>query len=117
MMLMRLKRDLTMAEAARGPGGSRVDLLVVADMVERGALVLDVGPSSALCLYCSTIIPALSGRRNPSDRITTAGPQITACTQYGGWNQTSVRSAPPATIAPTMRMTNTAGPSPASKRE
>ena len=42
-MLMRLKRDLTMAEAARRPGGSRVDLLVVADMVERGARVLDVG--------------------------------------------------------------------------
>jgi methionine biosynthesis protein MetW len=43
MMLSRLKYDLTMAEAARGPGGSRVDLLVVADMVEHGARVLDVG--------------------------------------------------------------------------
>src|SRR5262249_11943528 len=32
-----------MAEAARAPGGSRVDLLVVADMVRRGARVLDVG--------------------------------------------------------------------------
>src|ERR1700748_2453400 len=42
-MLMRLKHDLTMAEAARGAGGSRVDLLVVADMVEPGARVLDVG--------------------------------------------------------------------------
>ena len=42
-MLMRLKHDLTMAEAARSPGGSRVDLLVVADMVEHGARVLDVG--------------------------------------------------------------------------
>ena len=42
-MLSRLKYDLTMADAARGPGGSRVDLLVVADMVERGARVLDVG--------------------------------------------------------------------------
>jgi methionine biosynthesis protein MetW len=42
-MLSRLKRDLTMADAARGPGGSRVDLLFVADMVERGARVLDVG--------------------------------------------------------------------------
>ena len=39
----RLKRDLTMAEAARTPGGARVDLLVVADMVEHGAKVLDVG--------------------------------------------------------------------------
>ena len=42
-MLTRLKHDLTMAEAARSPSGSRVDLLVVADMVERGARVLDVG--------------------------------------------------------------------------
>src|ERR1700680_778918 len=42
-MLTRLKRDLTMADAARGPGGGRVDLLFVADMVERGAKVLDVG--------------------------------------------------------------------------
>jgi methionine biosynthesis protein MetW len=43
MMLSRLKHDLTMAEAARMPGGSRVDLVVVADMVEHGAKVLDVG--------------------------------------------------------------------------
>src|SRR5205085_2966624 len=42
-MLMRLKRDLTMAETAREPGGARVDLLLVADMVEHGAKVLDVG--------------------------------------------------------------------------
>src|SRR5918992_2324088 len=42
-MLSRLKRDLTMADAARTPGGARVDLLVVADMVERGAKVLDIG--------------------------------------------------------------------------
>src|SRR5450755_1754908 len=43
MMLSRLKHDLTMAEAARIPGGSRVDLVLVADMVEHGAKVLDVG--------------------------------------------------------------------------
>ena len=42
-MLSRLNHDLTMAEAARGPGGSRVDLVAVAGMVERGARVLDVG--------------------------------------------------------------------------
>jgi cyclopropane fatty-acyl-phospholipid synthase-like methyltransferase len=42
-MLTRLKRDLTMAESARAPGGSRVDLLAVAGMVEPGAKVLDVG--------------------------------------------------------------------------
>ena len=42
-MLTRLKQDLTMAEAARVPGGARVDLLAVADMVAPGAKVLDVG--------------------------------------------------------------------------
>jgi methionine biosynthesis protein MetW len=42
-MLSRLKRDLTMADAARGPGGARLDLLLVADMVTHGARVLDVG--------------------------------------------------------------------------
>ena len=43
MMLSRLKRDLTMADAARAPGGARVDLLLVAEMVAPGAKVLDVG--------------------------------------------------------------------------
>src|SRR5262249_20393758 len=43
IMLMRFKHDLTMAEAARTPGGARVDLLAVADMVAPGAKVLDVG--------------------------------------------------------------------------
>jgi methionine biosynthesis protein MetW len=42
-MLSRLKRDLTMADTARAPGGARVDLLLVADMVAPGAKVLDVG--------------------------------------------------------------------------
>jgi methionine biosynthesis protein MetW len=42
-MLLRRNHDLTMAEAARGPGGSRVDLVLVAAMVERGSRVLDVG--------------------------------------------------------------------------
>ena len=42
-MLSRLKRDLTMAEAARAPGGARVDLALVADMVPPGSRVLDIG--------------------------------------------------------------------------
>jgi methionine biosynthesis protein MetW len=42
-MLMRMNRDRTMAEAARTPGGARVDFVVVAEMVEHGAKVLDVG--------------------------------------------------------------------------
>src|SRR5215213_4216722 len=43
MMLLRPKRDLTMAEAARAPGGARVDHLLVAAMVEPHSRVLDVG--------------------------------------------------------------------------
>ena len=42
-MLSRRKRDLTMAEAARGPGNARVDHLLVADMIAPQARVLDVG--------------------------------------------------------------------------
>ena len=42
-MLSRLKHDQTMAEAARGPGGARVDHLLVAEMIEPGSRVLDVG--------------------------------------------------------------------------
>ncbi len=42
-MLLRRKRDLTMAEAARGADGARVDHLLVAEMVTPGARVLDVG--------------------------------------------------------------------------
>ena len=42
-MLSRLRRDLTMAEAARVPGGARVDHLLVAEMIEHGSRVLDVG--------------------------------------------------------------------------
>jgi methionine biosynthesis protein MetW len=42
-MLSRLKRDLTMAEQARVPGGSRVDLVMISEMVAPGARVLDVG--------------------------------------------------------------------------
>jgi len=42
-MLTRLERDRTMEETARGPGGARVDHLVVAGMVEPHSRVLDVG--------------------------------------------------------------------------
>jgi len=42
-MLFKAQRDLTMAGAARAPGGARVDHLLVADMVEHGSRVLDVG--------------------------------------------------------------------------
>jgi methionine biosynthesis protein MetW len=42
-MLFQSRRDLTMAGTARTPGGARVDHLLVADMVEWGSRVLDVG--------------------------------------------------------------------------
>src|ERR1041385_2592915 len=42
-MLKRDNLELTVANIARTPGGARVDLVLVADMVERGAKVLDVG--------------------------------------------------------------------------
>src|SRR5467141_5323726 len=62
MMLMRVKQDLTMAEAARTPGGSRVDLLAVADMVAPGAKVLDVGCGYGELLRLLAETRAVDGR-------------------------------------------------------
>lgn len=62
MMLTRLKRDLTMAEAARGPGGSRVDLVVIANMVEAGSRVLDVGCGDGELLRLITETRGADGR-------------------------------------------------------
>jgi methionine biosynthesis protein MetW len=42
-MLSRNNLDLTMADAARASSGARVDLILVSEMVDRGAKVLDVG--------------------------------------------------------------------------
>jgi len=42
-MLMLMRDDRTMAQTARTPGGARVDLVVMADMITAGARVLDVG--------------------------------------------------------------------------
>jgi len=61
-MLSRLGRDLTMADAARGPGGSRVDFLLVADMVDRGAKVLDVGCGDGELLRILTEQREVDGR-------------------------------------------------------
>ena len=61
-MLKRLKRDLTMAEAARTPGGARVDLLAVAGMVEHGAKVLDVGCGDGELLRLLSETRAIDGR-------------------------------------------------------
>ena len=61
-MLKRLRRDLTMAEVPRTPGGARVDLLVVAEMVERGAKVLDVGCGDGELLRLLSETRAVDGR-------------------------------------------------------
>ncbi|HEY7239508.1 MAG TPA: methionine biosynthesis protein MetW [Burkholderiales bacterium] len=43
MTMLARSRDFTMARTARTPGGARVDLIVVAQMIDHGAKVLDVG--------------------------------------------------------------------------
>src|SRR5947209_19777130 len=42
-MLVRLPRERPLAETPRTPGGARVDLVLVSEMVQRGAKVRDVG--------------------------------------------------------------------------
>ncbi len=55
-------RDLTMAESARAPSGGRVDLLFVAEMIERGAKVLDVGCGDGELLSILMDTRAVDGR-------------------------------------------------------
>ena len=71
-MLTRLKRDLTMADAARAPGGARVDLLLVADMVAPGARVLDVGCGDGELLR---LLGEHARRRRPRHRAVARGRQ------------------------------------------
>ena len=61
-MLKRLRHDLTMAEAARTPGGARIDLVVVGSMVEHGAKVLDVGCGDGELLRLLAEARAVDGR-------------------------------------------------------
>jgi methionine biosynthesis protein MetW len=61
-MLLRRNRDLTMAEAARGPGGARVDHLVVMQMVRANARVLDVGCGDGELLRLLTETRGVDGR-------------------------------------------------------
>ena len=71
-MLTRLKRDLTMADAARAPGGARVDLLLVADMVTpRRARCSTSAAATANC--CGSWRDAR--RRRPRHRAVARGRQ------------------------------------------
>ena len=61
-MLTRPSRDLIAANGARSTAGARVDLLVVADMVESGAKVLDVGCGDGELLQILTETRDVDGR-------------------------------------------------------
>ena len=77
-MLSRIKHDLTMAEAARAPGGARIDLLVVAGMVEAGARVLDVGCGDGALLQLLADTKNVDGRG-----IEVSRERVNACVARG----------------------------------
>src|SRR6185437_8677726 len=74
-------------------------------------------PPRARWRYCSAMRPALSGRSSRMAPTKVVGSQSTIWTQIGGANLISTSAASSTTNAPRMRMTKTAGPSPASCAE
>src|SRR5207253_2021660 len=69
---------------------------------------------SRLCLYCSAMSAAFNGRSIRIAPPRMSGVHNRRCSQTGGANLISTMAASPTTISPRKRMTNTAGPSPAS---
>jgi methionine biosynthesis protein MetW len=61
-MLSRTDPKLNVANIARTPGGNRVDLVLVSQMVERGAKVLDVGCGDGELLQILSETRAVDGR-------------------------------------------------------
>jgi methionine biosynthesis protein MetW len=61
-MLTQVQRDITVANAARMQGSGRVDLLLVANMVDKGAKVLDVGCGDGELLKILTETRDVDGR-------------------------------------------------------
>ena len=61
-MLTPLKSEIPIPETERAPGSSRVDLLVVAQMIEPGAKVLDVGCGDGELLRLQAEIRGVDGR-------------------------------------------------------
>src|SRR5215470_1104130 len=60
--MLSLVRDLPLTASLRTTGGARVDLLFVADMVERGARVLDVGCGDGELLHILSERRSVDGR-------------------------------------------------------
>src|ERR1700758_5752531 len=60
--MLSLVRDLPLSASLRTTGGARVDLLFVADMVERGARVLDVGCGDGELLHILSERRSVDGR-------------------------------------------------------